>query len=77
MLTDGVYIPHAKVLRETEKALLIEIKVCWNYNKWVARSFWFPKSVVTLNGEAIEVATWFANKLCDKNTFHGYKMLLN
>ena len=60
--------------RETEKAYLINLPVNWADNCH-PKSFWFPKSVVTIAGlNQIEIKDWFADKMSKENTFHGYRM---
>lgn len=64
-----------EVKRESEKAMLISVSVCWNDGNWHAKDIWFPKSVVTMleNGHIL-VSDWFAKKLQDTNAFNGYRM---
>lgn len=62
------------IKKETEKAMLINLSVCWADN-WHARDFWFPKSVVeTLDNGHIIVKDWFARKMEEQNRFNGYAM---
>lgn len=66
-----------EVEKETEKAFLLSIYVRWS-DKQFARSFWFPKSVCQVReGSKIwDVESWFTNRLCAQNVFHGYLMKL-
>lgn len=61
------------IVRETEKAMLINLPVNWADNVH-PREFWFPKSVVTIMGNMIEIKDWFAEKMSKENTYNGYRM---
>lgn len=62
------------IVRETERAMLINLPVNWADNCY-AREFWFPKSVVSvLNAKTIEIKDWFAEKMSKENTYNGYRM---
>lgn len=69
-------IQYNDIETETEKAIKVNASVNWNEGKWHARSFWMPKSVVTLDAKhsTMEMKDWFYNKLCYENAFHGYLM---
>ena len=62
------------VEKETEKAYLISMPVCWAGNRAHVRSFWFPKSCVELKTNVVIVAKFILNKLECENAFHGYYM---
>lgn len=62
-----------QIVKETEKAMQLNISVSWADNYHV-KAFWFPKSVISIQGEFVEIKDWFAEKLCKENTFNGYIM---
>ena len=66
------------VVRETEKAICVNVDVCWNAERKHQKDIWFPKStckVVTVNDEThIVVADWMIEKTTIANMFHGYCM---
>ena len=67
-----------RIEKETEKALQITLKVQWGSGKWHEKTFWFPKSVATLDGDKmIDVKTWFVEKMQNENAFNGYRMKFN
>ena len=65
-----------RVIRETEKAILINCIVKWGDGKNREKEIWFPKSTVVdiMTNDKIDVADWFLNKLEDNNSFKGYRM---
>lgn len=63
------------IVRETEKAILVNCPVSWNANAPRNKDLWFPKSVFNKVGDRVaEVADWFINKAEITNSFHGYYM---
>lgn len=50
LLIKQVKIMKAKLLRETEKAVLIQGKVEIRYNTWVEVTIWMPKSKISVYG---------------------------
>lgn len=62
-----------EMVKETEKAVLINLPVSWNSNTH-SREFWFPKSCVKLYERTMAVATFLIEKMEQQNAFHGYRM---
>lgn len=66
------------ITKETEKAICVNVEVCWNNGNGKSKDIWFPKStceIINVNGEIhAVVADWMMNKTCIANTFHGYQM---
>jgi hypothetical protein len=60
--------------KETEKAYLISVPVCWAGNRAKTRSFWFPKSCVEIKNNVAIVAKFILSKLESANYFNGYFM---
>lgn len=63
------------IVKETEKALCVTARVCYNNNLPKSRNIWIPKSLIGHVAENnISVETWFLDKLGWQNEFHGYVM---
>lgn len=79
---------YGKIIRESEKAVLIEARVQWGLGsgKIISKSFWFPKSVISESGvivksdgtptdiKAYSIVDWFAEKMEREYMFKGYRM---
>lgn len=62
-----------KIVKETEKAVLVNLPVSWNSNMH-SREFWFPKSCIEVYNRTMAVATFIIEKMEQQNAFHGYRM---
>lgn len=69
-----------KVVKETEKAVCVNVLVSWNSNSR-DKEIWMPKSVCEVftaeydnNKPHAMVDEWFLRKTESANAFHGYGM---
>ncbi len=76
MANDFITLCFAQKIQESEKAVKLELQVSWNANCYT-RAFWFPKSVLTMDGDRFAVKSWFYDKLERDNAFHGYRMTID
>lgn len=62
-------------VKESEKAVLLTVKVNWNWGESKERDLWFPKSVIEkMTEDMVVVADWFVSKTKKSYTFKGYEM---
>lgn len=79
---NNVEMAYNAIVKETEKAILLNVMVSWNGNTR-DKDIWFPKSLVSFvtftdsegkrRTNAI-VPDWFIRKTESANAFHGYAM---
>jgi hypothetical protein len=66
------------VVRETEKAICVNVDVCWNAGRKQQKDLWFPKStceVVEMENQTNIIADdSMIQSIIIRNTFHGYEM---
>lgn len=66
------------LVKETEKAICVNVSVTWGMGGCKQKNIWFPKSVaeiITINGDLhILVQDWFADKISKDNAYKGYLM---
>jgi hypothetical protein len=56
----NVVLTAKRLVRETEKALLLEFPVARIDGEWASKEVWLPKSAITLNGLAVEMPAYMA-----------------
>lgn len=80
--TKNIELAFNNVVKETEKAVCLNVMVSWNGNCH-DKDIWFPKSVCSFitftDKEGNErtnaiVADWFLHKTEAANAFNGYEM---
>lgn len=63
------------IVKESEKAILLNVPVSYNANAPKGRDIWMPKSLCSIVNEHVAlVEDWFLTKLSEQNAFHGYRM---
>lgn len=79
---NNIELAFNSVVRETEKAVCLNVMVSWNGNT-KGKDIWFPKSLVnfitftdTQGNEKTNaiIPDWFIRKTEAANAFHGYAM---
>jgi len=68
-------IIYNSIVKESEKAICLNVPVSYNANAPKGRDIWMPKSLCTIFSERVAVVEdWFLAKLSEQNAFHGYRM---
>ncbi len=68
-------IIYNSIVKESEKAICLNVPVSYNANAPKGRDIWMPKSLCTIFSERVAVVEdWFLAKLSEQNSFHGYRM---
>ena len=74
MKTQSSEIKINSITKETEKAICVNVTVCWGDGGWKLKDVWFPKSTCEVGEKIIMVADWMIEKTCKENSFKGYEM---
>ena len=68
-------IIYNNIVKESEKAICLNVPVSYASNAPKGRDIWMPKSVCSIFSERVAVVEdWFIDKLRNQNAFHGYRM---
>lgn len=63
------------IVRETAKAILVNVDVTFNGNAAKPREIWIPSSLVAEKSDiSISLPDWFVSKIEWQNAFKGYAM---
>lgn len=65
--------------KETEKAIMVSVQVCWNEGATKAKNIWFPKkhvdmSVFSDTNKVVCIPDWLERRICAENAWNGYHM---